>query len=218
MKSVNKYKVKICGMKYPDNIRAVSALGADYLGFIFHQKSPRYCFQNGKEILNNLSGQTRAVMVSVDMPEEELMKIVTEWGFSIVQLHGNESRELCNNLRMRGLEVWKAIPIGKDKKNSYIDKIPQYEGLVDKFLFDTASINHGGSGVRFDWDLLDDYKGSTPFMLSGGISPGDELEIRNLHHPRLVGIDLNSRFEISPGLKDVNMISNFLSALNKKIN
>lgn len=214
-----KYKVKICGMKYPENIREVSELAPDYLGFIFHPKSSRYCREEGKEILSYIEGDTIPVMVSVNMPEKELIEIVAQWGFRIVQLHGNETPDQCNRLRDRGLEVWKAIPIGSNihmEDNSCFDKTELYEGKIDKFLFDTATKEYGGSGKRFNWDLLKSYKGSTPFMLSGGISPGDELQIRSISHSLLFGVDLNSRFEIMPGLKDSNMISTFLSALNNK--
>lgn len=211
-------KVKVCGMKFPDNIMEISSLSLDYLGFIFHPKSPRFCQNEGKKILENIRGNVIPVMVSVDMPEEQLLNIVKEWGFKVVQLHGKESPEQCDRLRKHGLEVWKAIPIGNDFDVVPNDMITQYEEVADFFLFDTATKLHGGSGKRFDWKLLENYKGKLPFMLSGGISQSDATEILNISHPKLVGIDLNSKFEVSPGLKDLQMLSSFLSTLkNNKL-
>ncbi len=200
-------------MKYPDNIRDVSQLHPDYLGFIFHPGSPRHCLDAGNELLGSVMGNARPVMVSVNMAEDQLMKIVNERGFRIVQLHGNESPELCGRLRKAGLEVWKAVAI-QNGVSPFISTA-QYEDIVDMFLFDTATPSHGGSGKKFDWEILNDYNGSTPFMLSGGISPGDATEITGLSHPMLAGIDLNSRFEIRPGLKDTSLLFQFLSTLKK---
>lgn len=212
-----KLKVKICGMKKPANIREVAALGPDYLGFIFHPRSPRHCREAGKGILGSLGRQIVPVMVSVDMAEDDLLSVVGEWGFGVVQLHGNESPGLCGRLRDRGLEVWKAIPVGNIPGNQgeqTFVKTAEYDGVVDMFLFDTATKDHGGSGKKFDWRLLENYRRQTPFMLSGGISPDDASEIRHLSHPALAGIDLNSRFETAPGIKDVALLSQFLSSLN----
>lgn len=216
MKQDRKLKVKICGMKYRDNIKEVSRLNPDYLGFIFHPLSPRYCQAEGKEILRILPREIIPVMVTVDMPEEKLIEIAEEWGFKIVQLHGNETPDTCGRIRDRGLEVWKAFPIGKDKDESSIGKVAQYEGKVDMMLFDTATKAYGGSGKKFDWKAIDDYKGDTPFILSGGIAPGDESDILRLTHPKLVGVDLNSRFEINPGLKNPQLLSIFLSTIKSK--
>lgn len=210
-------RVKVCGMKFPDNIFEVSNLGVDYLGFIFYPKSPRYCQDSGKDILNNINGNSIPVMVSVNMPENELLDTVSEWGFRVVQLHGNESHELCRRLKNHGVEVWKAIQIGNNDFADNFENTKLYEGCVDMFIFDTATTKHGGSGRRFNWNILENYKGTTPFMLSGGISPGDEAEILKLTHSKLVGIDLNSRFEISPGLKDINLLSEFINNLKSNL-
>lgn len=217
MMQVKKYKVKICGMKFPDNIREVSALGPDYLGFIFHIRSPRCCRDEGKDIINHIEKNSIPVMVSVNMPENELLEIVSDWGFRVVQLHGDETPQFCGRLREHGLEVWKAISVGSSlpqSGKSWLDKTKLYEGMVDMFLFDTDTKSHGGSGKRFDWNVLEEYKGEIPFILSGGISNGNETEILSLAHPNMIGVDLNSRFEISPGLKNSNLISSFISNLN----
>lgn len=203
-------------MKYPDNISEVSSLCPDYLGFIFYPKSSRFCQDAGKEILQNIRGKAFPVMVSVDMPEEQLLDIVAEWGFKIIQLHGKETPEQCRRLREHGLEVWKAIPIGNDSDVFSNDSITQYEEVADMFLFDTATKDFGGSGRRFNWKLLDNYEGSVPFMISGGISINEASEILNLSYPGLVGVDLNSKFEVSPGLKDPQLLSTFLSMVKTK--
>lgn len=203
-------KIKICGMKEPSNIREVSLLHPDYMGFIFHRKSPRCCISEGKDILGEITSSAKPVMVSVNMPEEELVSVATDWGFRILQLHGDESPETCGRLRNKGFEVWKAISISDSADGSPFDSLEDYAGNVDMFLFDTATAMRGGSGKRFDWALLDKYNGGIPFMLSGGISPESADEILELQHPRLSGIDLNSRFEISPALKDPLLLRSFL--------
>lgn len=209
-------KIKVCGMKHPSNIREVSALGPDYLGFIFHPRSPRHCGDMGKNILQNITGDAIPVMVSVNMPEDELLRIVEECGFRVVQLHGDESPELCGLLRAKGLEVWKAIPISTSSDELPFTKTAVYEGAVDMFLFDTATKAYGGSGNKFNWKLLADYCGRTPFMLSGGISPEDASEILSLRHPLLAGVDLNSRFEVEPGLKDATLLYRFINDITKQ--
>ncbi len=194
-------------MKKPDNVEAVSALSPDYMGFIFFEKSPRCCFGMNPKTVRSLPGNVTPVMVTVDMDPDRLVETAMEYGINVVQLHGKESPAVCKTLKEKGLTVWKAFAI--ETAESF-ERMRNYAGIVDKFLFDTPTANSGGSGKKFDWRLISSYSLPVRFMLSGGIAPGDEEEIRNFSHPMLDGIDLNSRFEITPGHKDALQLKEFL--------
>mgnify|MGYP001733116714 FL=1 len=138
------------------------------------------------------------------------METASAYKLDYLQLHGNESPEDCHTLQKRGYSLIKAFPIASKED---FKKTKEYEGRVDYFLFDTRCEGYGGSGKRFDWSILTGYKGETPFLLSGGIRPENAEAIRNFRHPRLAGIDLNSGFEIEPGLKDVDKLKNFIQQI-----
>lgn len=197
-------------MRDSDNIRDISELAIDYLGFIFFQKSPRNAFGITDNILSILPERVTQVMVTVDMPEDELVKTAERYGFRILQLHGNESPEECEMLRSKGFTVWKALPIADGDSFKVADK---YVGKIDAFLFDTAAVVKGGSGKKFDWKLLDEYKSPVDFMLSGGIDSGDEKDILEISHPCFRGIDINSRFEDAPALKNIKKVAEFITKL-----
>ncbi len=200
-------QIKICGMKDANNIREVVTLMPDYMGFIFYSRSPRCCVGLDPEVVKNLPKEITPVAVTVDETEEEIVYHVVKYGFKAIQLHGDESPELCLRLKELGLFVIKAIPI-RDEES--LNKISGFEGCVDMFVFDTASHVKGGSGKKFDWALLNKLHLHTPFLLSGGIGPEDREVLKSLHHPYLKGIDINSRFESSPGIKNVSLLRNFL--------
>ena len=165
-----------------------------------------------------MSGQfPLRVGVFVDDMPQNIVTRVYNYSLDYVQLHGQESRVMIENLRRTlapdirpGIKILKAISVMAE---SDLQKCQEYEGVVDMFLFDTKTPTKGGSGRQFDWQVLSAYKGSTPFLLSGGIGPGDVERIRAFHHPQFAGIDLNSRFETEPGVKDVEQLRAFLSAL-----
>ncbi|MDE5881198.1 MAG: phosphoribosylanthranilate isomerase [Muribaculaceae bacterium] len=203
-------KIKVCGMKDAENIKEVTALGPDYMGFIFYERSPRYCGGMAPAVVKGLPDNVKPVMVSVDMTEDEIMRIAERYGFGIVQLHGHELPELCFSLRSRGLKVVKAAGM---RSASNLDILREYGGAVDAFLLDTLCAAKGGSGRKFDWSILDAYDLPEDFYLSGGIGPQDVESVKQLHHPRFVGIDLNSRFETSPGIKDVDMLRKFINEI-----
>ena len=140
------------------------------------------------------------------------MRTVLRYGLTTIQLHGNESPDICRELRKPWLKVMKAIGIGE---NIGLEKLRQYEGSVDRFVFDTATAYHGGSGRKFDWTLLRDYPLTTPFLLSGGIGPDDAEAIREAAAslPMMEGIDINSRFETRPGCKSPELVKAFMEAL-----
>lgn len=216
--------VKVCGMREPDNIRAVEQLGADWLGFIFWPRSSRYVGAPPAY----LPQHAKRVGVFVDADIDEVLQHVTDYGLNLIQLHGHESpdyiqalrsalqlppcRSICNDsiAAHDGLRIIKALNVAT---RADLDVTRPYDGLVDYLLFDTKGPSVGGNGTQYDWSILDAYQGTTPFLLSGGIGPDDAERVCAFHHPLLAGIDLNSRFEQSPALKDVSLLRRFLFQL-----
>lgn len=209
-------QVKVCGMKYPENISAIAALRPDYMGFIFFPRSSRYIGDLPDPDLFSVSSPVRKVGVFVDEKPDRLIRICRQYGFEIAQLHGGESPEYCREIRNSGIEVLKAFSI--DEAFNFEVTVP-YASVSDYFLFDTKGKNPGGNGQKFGWSVLDRYKGETPFFLSGGIQPGDIRGIRQLRHPKLYAVDINSGFETAPGRKAVSKVACFINDIkaNKKI-
>ncbi len=203
-------KIKICGMRDAANVREVAALDPDFMGFIYYPKSPRHIAAMSVDTVASLPESVIPTLVTVNMVETDIMRLIKLYAFKAVQLHGNESPELCKHLRANGLTVFKSATINNE---SSISAIRQYVGAVDYMLFDTPSIHHGGSGRKFDWSLLSEYNIPIPFFLSGGIGPEDVSDLLSINHPQLAGIDVNSRFEISPANKDPQLLSKFLLQL-----
>jgi phosphoribosylanthranilate isomerase len=191
-------KIKVCGMRDPANIDAVTALQHDYMGFIFYPQSPRYIGETEKNLSKNIVKTGVFVNESIDKVHE----VINKHDLDAVQLHGAESPEFCSTFQDR-VKVIKAFGVDKDFD---FHQLQQYTGSVDYFLFDTKTAKHGGSGQSFDWSLLELYKLDIPFFLSGGLSLENLEEVRAIKHPQFYGVDLNSRFEIEPGLKDVNKL------------
>ena len=220
--------IKVCGMRDAQNIREVSQLGVDMIGMVFYPKSPRYVEMQSshagiipdyvKEDINIKSAKSPArVGVFVDDMVQNIVTRVVNYHLDYVQLHGNEPREMCENLRLTldpdirpGIKIIKAISVSDA---SDIQKYKEYVDAVDLFLFDTKCKTVGGSGQQFDWQVLEQYDGEVPFLLSGGIGPEDASRLHAFHHPKCIGIDLNSRFEIEPGVKDVEKLKGFLNEI-----
>jgi phosphoribosylanthranilate isomerase len=203
-------KIKICGMKIPENILAVAALQPDFIGFIFYHKSPRFAEPLDIATLNALPQSIKKIGVFVNENMENILTFVYKYKLDGVQLHGTELVGMCKELRESGLIVIKAFPIAE----AYNFKVTKpYEGACDYFLFDTKTDAYGGSGLKFNWKMLDEYKGQTPFLLSGGIAADDAEAILKIEHPKFVGIDLNSKFEIKPGLKNIDLLKTFILEL-----
>lgn len=202
-------KIKVCGMRDPENISVVAQLGIDFMGFIFYPPSPRYCGDTlTRETLEKIPFGIEPVAVTVDAAEEEILSLSDRLGFMTFQLHGEESPNLCRRLRERGFRIIKAFGI-KDEED--LKRVGEYSGSIDYFLFDTATKRKGGSGKKFNWELLSGYSLPEPFLLSGGIAPDDKEAIAGIaSHERFAGIDLNSRFEITPGIKDYNRLKDFI--------
>ena len=200
--------IKVCGMRDAENIREVEALGIDLMGFIFWPKSSRYV----NERPAYLPTKCKRTGVFVDEDTETIKQVADDYALDIIQLHGHESPELISHLSLltSHLSIIKAFSIATA---SDLEQTKGYEGLVDYFLFDTKGPSVGGNGVQFDWQVLDHYHGKTPFLLSGGIGPEDAERIQAFYHPQCIGIDLNSRFELSPGVKDINKLKTFLQKI-----
>lgn len=212
-------------MRDADNIRDISALGVDMIGLIFYPPSPRYVqqFSSGAGIIPDYApdmGKTPLrVGVFVDDMPQNIVTRVYNYKLDYIQLHGNEPRETLENLRATidpdikpKIKIIKAISVSSAED---IKKYKEYVGAADLFLFDTKCKTVGGSGEQFDWQVLQAYDGDVPFLLSGGIGPNDAERIKNFHHPKCIGIDLNSKFEIEPALKDVEKLKQFLVKVKK---
>jgi phosphoribosylanthranilate isomerase len=197
-------KIKVCGMKIPENMEAVSGLNPDFMGFIFYPPSKRFI---GLEFeVNHLKAIDKNIIktgVFVNATIDEVVEFGKLYGMQAIQLHGNESPEFCQKVKAQGFFTIKAFGV-----NDTFDfaKLNPYQAHVDLFLFDTKTDQHGGSGKTFNWQVLAKYKLNTPFMLSGGISLDNLDEVLKLNHPQFYGVDINSKFELEPGLKDIEKL------------
>ncbi|MGA9651019.1 MULTISPECIES: phosphoribosylanthranilate isomerase [Pedobacter] len=205
-------KLKVCGMKFAANIAAVAGLQPDYLGFIFYDKSPRYISDVSAELIKYVPSEIKTVGVFVDEDLEIVKKKINLYQLKAVQLHGSETPEYCAELKatFNNLEVIKAFGVDEDFDFSTLDA---YQNVVDFFLFDTKTKAHGGSGKTFDWKILESYTIDKPYFLSGGIDLGHVDVIVGINDERLYGLDINSRFETEPGVKDVERIKAFVAKL-----
>lgn len=194
--------VKVCGLREPENIRAVEAAGADWTGFVFYPPSPRYA----GDVQPGDSGGRHRIGVFVSADYDEIMRRRDAFGLRGAQLHGDASATLCRRLRGAGLTVIRALPAD----GFLCDRAGDYTDCADYFLFDTPTAAHGGSGRQYDWTLLEAYAGPVPFLLSGGLRPGSLPALRRFAHPMWAGIDLNSGFETRPGLKDTDKLKTFI--------
>lgn len=217
-------KLKICGMKYEDNMKAVSALQPDYLGFIFYKKSSRFF----DTIIPQIPEGIKKTGVFVNASIEDILHKIIVYNLQAVQLHGNESHHFCENLKElcqrkyetrsevemqvsnRAIEIIKVFSI-KDEFN--FDALKPYESFVDYFLFDTKGKLPGGNGVTFNWTVLENYPSTKPFFLSGGIGletiPKLNDFMKSSASKYCYAIDVNSKFEIVPGLKDIEALKEF---------
>ena len=196
-------------MQDGENIRQTEMLKIDLIGFIFYPKSPRCIY----EMPDYLPVHARRVGVFVNESRQTIDMFADRFGLNFIQLHGDESPEYCRSLQSNGFKLIKAFSIAGPKD---LHPVYDYEKYCDYFLFDTKCQQYGGSGNQFDWNILRAYNGDTPFLLSGGINPYSAKALREFHHPRLAGYDLNSRFETKPGRKDTERICQFLNELRQQ--
>lgn len=206
-----KLHIKVCGMKFSVNREQLELLPIDLFGFIFYPPSPRYAGELDEDETKALMSTSRLKAgVFVNTGAGQILKYATRFGLTHIQLHGTETPDECLNLKKAGLQVIKAFRVEKDFDFGITDS---FAGKSDFLLFDTRAELPGGTGKKFDWKILESYRGSIPFFLSGGIGPHDALAILEFRHPALYGIDLNSGFEIEPGLKDPELLREFLLQL-----
>lgn len=203
-------KIKVCGMKYTFNRQEVELLPVDFLGFIFYEGSKRFPGRFPEHGLCDTPKAGVAVFVNQDITE--IVNIAVQQGLTYIQLHGDEDAETCRVLARQGFKIIKAFHVHDDF--DFGDTRP-YEHAASFFLFDTKSNVPGGSGKKFRWTVLEKYQGTTPFFLSGGITPMDAGEIKEIAHPQLYGIDINSGFEDEPGMKNLEKLRSFLSRIGK---
>jgi phosphoribosylanthranilate isomerase len=200
-------KIKVCGVTQKDQIEILDQESSIYLiGFIFFENSPRYYNTKPTSVFNK-----KKVGVFVNESEEFIIKTAENHQLEFIQLHGSECPETCERLR-ENFKVLKAV--GIHSKADFL-KLKDYENSVDYFLFDTKTIKHGGSGEKFNWDLLNEYSLNIPFFLSGGISIEDVQIIKDLKHPKIYGVDINSKFEMAPGIKNIEKINAFIKHLKQ---
>ncbi len=205
--------IKVCGITEMKQLQQLDGLDIDFAGLIFHKDSPRYIGDKlVKKEIKKADFDLKKVGVFVDPELIEVLDAIDEYGIDVVQLHGNESPEMCEDLSAE-VEVIKVFHIKDGKEN--IDKmVAEYDAVCDYYLFDKATdYSIGGTGQQFDWSILSKAKIEKPFFLSGGIGLEDAAKVKAFKHPDFFGIDINSRFEKSPGIKDMAAILQFRQAL-----
>lgn len=202
-------QIKICGMKFPENISEIALLQPDYLGFIFYAKSPRYF----ESTIPNIEKSIQKVGVFVNASLEDIQEKVNEHQLDLVQLHGDEPPEFCHLLVIKNIKVVKSFNI--DNKFNF-NILKNYNKSCDYFLFDTKGNNYGGNGITFDWSILGNYKLDKPYFLSGGIGIESIKEIKSFfkkeYSKNCIAIDCNSKLESFPGLKSNEKTRQFINA------
>ena len=212
--------IKICGMREPDNIRAISQTGVTWMGMIFWPKSSRYV--SDLSVADAIPEGITRVGVFVNQSQDEIADIAKKCNLDIIQLHGSESATYIKDLRTMLPENYKVMKAISVEDAEDIGKAADYESatsspIADILLFDTKCKTVGGSGKQFDWSVLDGYNGSLPFLLSGGIGPDDTGKLASYQHPKMIGIDINSRFETAPGIKAPAPIAAFVKEVSPYI-
>ncbi len=210
-------KIKVCGITQLKQLQQLDSLDIDFAGFIFHKASPRYVADKiSADELQSADFDIKKVGVFVNADYDEIMEAVDGYSLDVVQLHGDETPALCEQL-MEEVEVIKAFSIG-DSDIAIDDMIADYDEVCDYYLFDTATKDgkKGGTGIKFDWNKLSKAKIEKPFFLSGGIRIEDIEQLKAFKHPDFYGIDVNSKFEKSPGVKDMALVLQLKQGLKAK--
>ena len=200
-------------MRDPENIRGVLEADPEYLGYIFYPKSKRFVGENpDSSVFSMVPESTKKVAVFVNEELDKVRAICSTFHIEVVQFHGNESPEDCQTLKHEGLTVFKAFSVDEQFDFSVLKA---YESTADYFLFDTKGKLPGGTGLKFNWDILRNYQLEVPFLLSGGIGPNDVEALTQFKHDQLFAFDINSGFELEPALKDVDQVKDFISQIRK---
>ncbi|MCY7349140.1 MAG: phosphoribosylanthranilate isomerase [Cytophagaceae bacterium] len=205
-------RIKVCGMRDSENLNQLLELQPDYVGFIFYEGSPRFVGESfDAELVKSVPRWVKKVGVFVNASVEHIVRTARKYSLDYVQLHGDETPDFCRNLQFKGINIIKAFAI--DEAFNFT-KLNNYKPHCDFFLFDTKTAVAGGSGLAFDWTLLNRYDNDKPFFLSGGISLANVEQVGELLNLKLHAIDINSKFEIEPGLKDIEKIRQLMTKLN----
>jgi phosphoribosylanthranilate isomerase len=216
--------IKVCGMTDSNNLNDVLSNNPDYIGIIHYEKSKRHVAEENFTSLLNLTQNVKTVLVAVNLELQKLISLLDNYPFDYVQLHGEEDVDYCEALKIHltrplspmqhGSPQAKIIKAFAVNEAFDFNATNQFEQVVDLFLFDTKGKLKGGNGTKFNWDILSKYTGKKPFLLSGGIGPADVQQIKEFSHSKLAGIDLNSGFEIEPGIKNIESLQQFKNALH----
>jgi phosphoribosylanthranilate isomerase len=204
-------RVKVCGMTQLEQVEELSKMGVTFAGFIFYPKSPRYVFKNMTTSQIRKENNVNKVGVFVNAGIEEVLHMVDECRLHMVQLHGDETPKYCEKIADY-VSVVKAFRISENDNIDWM--IRPYMDVCDMFMFDTMGAGYGGTGKKFNWDMLKQVSVGKPFFLSGGIEPGDGQNLKEFANEpgakALFAVDINSRFEVSPGVKDLEKVRNFV--------
>ncbi|AGC75725.1 N-(5'-phosphoribosyl)anthranilate isomerase [Nonlabens dokdonensis DSW-6] len=210
--------IKVCGMRDIENINHLQELDIDFMGIIRYSKSKRFVDDSQKEKVAQQTMNKGTVGVYVNESLENILKDFIPLQLDVIQLHGDEDSAFAKALLEIDIKIFKAFQI---TENFDFNSLKEWEELAAQyvgklfFLFDTATPNYGGSGKKFNWSILDSYKGEVPFLLSGGISNKDAYAIKEFKHKMFLGVDLNSKFETEPGVKNIEEIKTFIEKLRK---
>ncbi|QJB33437.1 phosphoribosylanthranilate isomerase [Chitinophaga oryzae] len=206
-------RIKVCGITRAADLQGLTDNQVDYAGFIFYEKSPRFAANRIDARTVRETTGIRKVGVFVNATAEQIQRTVADYALDMVQLHGDESPAFCAAIR-ETVPVIKAFRIGDNA--DWQTLLTPYVPVTDYFLFDTASVKgYGGTGERFNWELLQQYPFDHPFLLSGGITPEDADIIRELELPALFAVDINSKFEDAPGIKNMEKVTLFIDGIHK---
>jgi phosphoribosylanthranilate isomerase len=202
-------KIKVCGMTDPGNVKEIAGTAPDLMGFIFYSGSKRYVGKHPDDALFlNVPSGILKTGVFVNEEAFRVVEIARLFRLGLVQLHGNETVDYCKYIKDKGLSIIKAFEI--NQRISFMS-LEKYLDVCDYFLFDSKTGSRGGSGLKFDWEKIDEYDLNKPFFLGGGIGPEDICLIKHIKHGSLIGVDINSRFETRPGIKDAMKVQEFIN-------
>lgn len=208
--------IKVCGITSVDQLQALQEIGVDYAGFIFYERSPRYLGKHKltAKVIADEGLEIKRIGVFVNEVEEKIIEAVDEWGLTMVQLHGEESPAFCEKISNH-VKTIKAFRVNEMESLSY--KVSAYQDAVEYFLFDAMGEQYGGTGKQFNWEIIKEAHIQKPFFLSGGIGPDDASSVLNLRddNPFCHAVDVNSRFEIEPGLKNMLLVRQFVDSIKQ---